>query len=119
MNERIKLIREALGCSQEQFGKAIGLVKSSISNIESGLRNVTDKHIKLICMVYNVNEEWLREGKGEMFKAFPKESEIDRILAQISASNDSFIKRFIRTYWGMDEYSKTVLKDFFSQLDEN
>lgn len=65
-NERVKQLREALGQSQEQFGASIGISKSGISNIENGLRKVTEKHIKLICMIYKINEDWLRNGKGKM-----------------------------------------------------
>lgn len=70
MNEekdRIKELRKALKLSQEEFGDAIGLTKSSISNVEKGVRNVTEQHIKLITSAFNVNEHWLRSGEGEMF----------------------------------------------------
>lgn len=66
-NERIKELRKALKLSQESFGNAIGLTKSSISNVEKGVRNVTEQHIKLLSTAYNVSELWLRTGEGEMF----------------------------------------------------
>ncbi len=66
INDRFKELRKSLGISQEEFGKKIGLSKSGISNIESGTRNVTDKHIKLVCSEFPVNEEWLKTGEGEM-----------------------------------------------------
>ena len=68
INDRFKELRKALGLSQEEFGNKIGLSKSGISNIESGTRNVTDKHIKLVCSEFPVNEEWLKTGEGEMEK---------------------------------------------------
>lgn len=67
LNKRIKSLREALNLSQEAFGKEIGLVKSSISNIENGSRSVTEKHIKLISTCFNVSEDWIRTGNGAMF----------------------------------------------------
>lgn len=48
--------------TQEEFGEKIGLSKSGISNIENGTRNVSSRHIKLICNVFNVNESWLTTG---------------------------------------------------------
>jgi len=66
INDRFKELRKTLGLSQEEFGKKIGLSKSGISNIESGTRNVTDKHIKLVCSEFPVNEEWLKTGEGKM-----------------------------------------------------
>ncbi|KOS60874.1 helix-turn-helix domain-containing protein [Lysinibacillus agricola] len=70
MNEqkdRIKELRKILKLSQEEFGDSIGLTKSSISNVEKGVRNVTEQHIKLITSAFNINEHWLRTGEGEMF----------------------------------------------------
>ena len=67
MNTRIKLIRDTLKISQEEFGEAIGIKRSGVSNIESGLRSVSERHIKLLKSAYNVNEHWLRTGEGEMF----------------------------------------------------
>ena len=67
MNTRIKLIRDTLKLSQEEFGEAIGIKRSGVSNIESGQRSVSERHIKLLKSAYNVNEHWLRTGEGEMF----------------------------------------------------
>ena len=67
MNNRFKQIREELNLSQEEMGEAIGITRSGISNIESGKRSVSERHIKLLCSAYNVNKHWLRTGEGEMF----------------------------------------------------
>ena len=69
MNERIKQLRLALKLSQGEFGRAIGLSKSGISNIESGTRKVNNKHIRMIVMSFNVNENWLLSGEGDMFNS--------------------------------------------------
>jgi transcriptional regulator with XRE-family HTH domain len=68
INERVKRVRERLNLSMADFGNAIGLSHSGISAIEYGTRKVTEKHIKLICAVFNVSENWLRTGEGEMFE---------------------------------------------------
>lgn len=62
VNDRIKELRLNLNMSQDAFGKAIGLSKSGISNIENGTRNVRDNHIKLLCSTFGVSEDWLRTG---------------------------------------------------------
>jgi hypothetical protein len=35
--------------------------------MELGKRKANDRIIKLICTSFNVNEQWLRHGEGEMF----------------------------------------------------
>ena len=67
MNKRIKELRITLNLTQEELAQAMGLSKSGISNIECGNRKVNDKHIRMLNMTYNVNPEWLRTGKGDMF----------------------------------------------------
>ena len=79
INQRVKGIRLALRMSQEDFGKAIGLSKSGISNIESGTRELRDIYQQAICNVFSVNSTYLRTGKGQMF------------LAASAASYDAFI----------------------------
>lgn len=64
---RIKLLRKSLKFTQAEFGDNIGLKATAIGLYESGDRNVTDRNINIICSTYNVNEQWLRFGDGEMF----------------------------------------------------
>lgn len=66
MNTRIKELRKALNLSQKDFGIQIGL-RSSISEIENKKAPITERTIIAICNIFNVNEEWLRTGSGEMF----------------------------------------------------
>ena len=66
MIERIYLLRKTLSLSQENFGKRIGLTKHSISAYENGDRQPTERVISDICREFNVNEEWLRTGEGDM-----------------------------------------------------
>lgn len=68
MNERIMALRKALKLSQAEFGDKIGLTRSGISNVESGIRQVQERHIRLILSAFpEVSEHWLRTGEGDMF----------------------------------------------------
>ena len=76
INQRIKTLRLALNKSQEEFGKAIGLSKSAVSNIEKGERNVRDVYISAITSTFSVDSAWLKYGKGQPFlKDSVKENE--------------------------------------------
>lgn len=69
INQRVKELRLKLGLSQDDFGNAIGLSKSGISNIENGTRSVRETHIKLICSAFDVDETWLRTGEPVIAQA--------------------------------------------------
>ncbi len=66
--ERIKYLRKnELNITQDNFAKSINVSRSNIGNIEVGRINITDRVIQDICSTYNVNEEWLKNGSGEIF----------------------------------------------------
>jgi len=69
INQRVKELRLKLGLSQDDFGNAIGLSKSGISNIENGARAVRESHIKLLCSAFDVDEAWLRTGESVIAQA--------------------------------------------------
>lgn len=67
IKDRIKEIRTAVGITQVKFAQRIAVVASYISEVESGVREINERGIKLIVAEFNVNEEWLRTGQGAMF----------------------------------------------------
>ncbi|MFQ9544998.1 MAG: helix-turn-helix domain-containing protein [Clostridium sp.] len=85
MNERLKLLRSTLKLTTREFAKVINLSGGAITNMEKGVRNITDRVISDICREFNVNEEWLRDGKGEMFIE-PDTFSLDEYLKQRKVS---------------------------------
>lgn len=67
--ERIKYLREEiLKIIQSEMSVKLSLQRGSLSDIErKKTKTVTDRVINDICREYNVNENWLRFGKGEIF----------------------------------------------------
>lgn len=103
INTRIKELRKALGYSQEKFGELIGITKSGVSDIESGRRDVTEKHI-IMLKNNNVNEEWLRNGTGEMFRPVNKNDEISRLFGDVLKNDDNnFRRRLIASLAELDD----------------
>ena len=68
INERVRTLRKELGLTLEKFGKKVGVKKNTLSAIETGRNNVTEQMFKSICREFDVNENWLRNGEGSMFK---------------------------------------------------
>ena len=124
MGERVKELRKALGLSGEKFGEKIGVTRSAISDIERGRNGLSDSNILAICREFNVNEEWLRTGMGEMFKDMSLDEEIISFIGEIQwdASN-TFKKRFISAISKLSEEEWNVLEkiivDMASNIEEN
>ena len=96
MGERVRELRKALGLTLEAFGEKVGVGKSAVSRLEKGTNNLTEQMILAICREFNVNEEWLRSGEGEMFLKLDRETEIARLTRDLLLEEeDSFKNRVI------------------------
>lgn len=96
MNERIKQIRKALNMSQDEFGKRLGVTRGAITNIELNKTEPKPLFIKLICDTFEVNEEWVNTGSGEMFIQKNRSDVIADFLADVLKEEDeSFKRRFV------------------------
>lgn len=94
MNKRIKELRTMFKMSQEKFGMKLGVTKTAISLLESGKNNITEQMIKSICREFNVCEEWLRNGTGEVFEFLTKEERVAKLLGNIFTDTDSELYDF-------------------------
>ena len=112
MNERIKLLRSKLGFSGEKFGEKIGLKRSAVSLIETGVNVPTDQTIMLICNAYNVNEQWLRSGEGEMFNS---DSAID--LSNADPLEQAIIKAYFSISKDERQNALRIVKDLIKNGD--
>ena len=65
--DRFKMIRNTLGLTQKEFGKALNKTYIMIQNYEKGRRNITDGILLNLQDIFNVNIEWMRTGTGTMF----------------------------------------------------
>lgn len=96
MGDRVRELRKTLGLTLEAFGEKVGVGKSAVSRLEKGTNNLTEQMILAICREFNVNEEWLRTGNGEMFLKLDREMEIARLTRDLLLEEeDSFKNRVI------------------------
>jgi transcriptional regulator with XRE-family HTH domain len=98
MKDRVIAIRKTLKLNQTEFAKRLGMKSTSLSMVELGNNAVTEKNIKLICMLFNVNENWLRTGAGEMFSqaASPYETEFFDIYKGLMPETQQALLQFAR-----------------------
>lgn len=116
MKNRIKQIRKANNLTQVEFGEKIGVKGNTVTNYETGLRTPTDAVMLSICREFHVNEDWLRNGVGDMFKQ--RDGSFSEILSELDDSDDDFIKSFITVYMELDEDSKEVLRQIATKMSE-
>ena len=119
MNTRIKELREHFQLTMEKFGNRLGVKKNTVSQWESGTNSLTDQTITSICREFNVNEDWLRNGTGDMFLPTSRRKEIEKLTNQLLAEEeDSFKNRFIAMLADFSVKEWEFLETRLSQLFE-
>lgn len=121
MNERIRELRKHLNLTLEEFGKKVGVTKAAIGRIEKGERSVTDQMFLSICREFNVNENWLRTGDGEMFSLEEDEEAayVSELLYDTKNPLYDLIKSIMKTYSQSREKEKEIIKNFAKNLHKN
>lgn len=109
MKDRIVSIRKESGLTQEEFGKELNLSQNYVWMLESGKRAPSARTIIDLCKKFQISEEWLRTGEGEMKAPMTKQAEIATITAQLFHKEETDPK----TYNFLIELNKYLL-----QLDE-
>lgn len=71
LGERIKKARRSLDLTQQKFADQIGSTQNNIASYEIGRCEPSASAINNICKTFNISEEWLRTGEGEMFVPEP------------------------------------------------
>lgn len=113
MKDRIIKIRKESGKTQDEFAEIMGISKNYVSLIENGKKVPGDRLISDICREFNVNEEWLRTGEGDM-----KENgniEFGKICRQIGIS-DKKAQKAIIDYWNLSPDDKKLFWDFIGKF---
>lgn len=119
MNERIRKLRKALDLTQQKFADRIGVKQNTVAQYEMGRNTPIDSVISLICREFNVSEEWLRNGTGEMFIQQTRDEQIAAFIGGLqSDDSDSFKKRFISMLTALDESEWEVLEKMVLMLQE-
>lgn len=83
MSERIRVLRKALGLTQQEFAERLCIQRSTVAQYETGRSEPTAAVVSLICREYNVDEIWLRTGAGEMFRPRTREDDIASFFGQV------------------------------------
>lgn len=117
MCERIKILRKTLKLTQQAFAETLGLSRDTIANVEGGRIEIKDIFILSICREFNVNENWLRTGEGEMFIELSRDEQIAEFVGRtLSTESESFKKRFIAMLAKLDESDWETLEKIALEL---
>lgn len=117
MKNRIRELRKELGLTQSEFGSRLGVKGNTVTGYESGTRVPSDAIIFSICREFDVNEEWLRTGSGDMFITKTRSQEIVDFMSELmNDPDDSFKRRFIESVAQLSEEEWKVIEQIIDRL---
>lgn len=110
--ERIRELRKKhLKMSMEVFGKRLGVSRDTINNIELNRLARPEQKMslyKLICSEFNISEEWLLNGTGDMYA--DDKTEYDTLIDRVMTGQNEFAKNIFKTFALFDEADWEALR---------
>lgn len=106
---RIKKLRKDLGLTQQVFAEKIGATQNTITRYETDKMNPSTAAITLICRTFNVNETWLRTGKGNIF--LPKNEEMILNAPDLDDFDRFLLNSYIRAPIELRHYIKQAIME--------
>lgn len=109
IKDRLKLLRRKLGLKQREVADRLGVKVNVVGSWEVG-RHIPDARIYQICKEFNVNEEWLRNGVGDMFLDAPKPD------LQSYSDDEVLNESILRLYSSLSPEYRVVARKIMSKV---
>lgn len=117
ISERIARLIDVSGMTKTDFASKLNVTQAYISKITNKGSVPSDRLIEDICEKFNVNENWLRTGEGEMFIELSRDEQIAEFVGRtLSTESESFKKRFIAMLAKLDESDWETLEKIALEL---
>lgn len=111
MKDRIKALRKDQGLTQEKFAERLNIKRNTVATYEIGRNEPIDAVVSLICREFNVNENWLRTGQGDMYDTPMDDTALaaSSILENEDVPFYDSIKRIIKIYEKLDSDAQNII----------
>ncbi len=110
INTRFKQIRTTLKLTQAELATKLGVKQNTIAKYEA-TNEIPISSILLLCQLYNVNKEWLVNGKEEMFLP---DDEIKSIAQKYNLSPKA--AQVLENFLKMDNKQRDMFIDGLQQI---
>lgn len=115
MNERILQVIKSAQITKTEFARRLNVSQAFVSQICSGTSNPSERTIADICREFDVNEQWLRTGEGEMLVKLTPSEELAIFTAQLQ-KEDSFRRRFVAALSTLEPEDWVKIQEFVDKL---
>lgn len=120
MKNRIKYLREEiLKISQKEFGEKIGVQQAAVNKYECGLSKPSESAIQLICIKFDVNEKWLRDGELPIIKEMTEIEEMKKIIDDVMESKNEFQRNALYVLATMTPEEWDIVEQFYYKIKKH
>ena len=85
--ERITKVIKDKAKTKTEFAEKLNISQSFVSRLASGEKEPSDRTIADICREFDVNEDWLRTGRGDPYIQLSRDEELARGQAAFTPHN--------------------------------
>lgn len=118
IGKRIRALRKHEKLTQTEFGEKIGVKGNTVTGYENGTRRPSDSVINYICLVFQIDQTWLRTGEGGDDVVYLSNSSQQDELSQIRLKfncNDLEMK-FLTAYLGLKEKERDAFCELLKKM---
>lgn len=101
-SKKIQYIRKNFKLTQSEFATKLGLDRITVSAFETGKRNPSERVLRAICQVFEINEQWLVDDK-----------DVDPFNISVEKQT-----RELTQAYKLDDLMSSVLKSYLSLTPE-
>lgn len=117
IGSRIDSVVRSLEMKKVQFAERLKIDQSYVTQLTNGKRNPSDRLISDICREFNVSEDWLRTGNGQMFRTISRSQELTEFVGKIlKGDDDNFKCRFVAVLAQLDESEWELIEKMAKKL---
>lgn len=91
VGSRIDFIIKSNNLKKTDFARMIRVSKTHVSDVITDKENLSPSTIRLISQTFNINEDWLINGEGDIYIEEPKYNDrVNRIIKEFDNLNPDF-----------------------------
>lgn len=93
ISDRISWCVKESGLTKTAFADKINVTQQYVSNLCLGKKIPSDRTIADICREFNVNEDWLRTGRGDPYIQLSRDEELAQFFGDVMKGEDPDFRR--------------------------
>lgn len=118
IGKRIKKLRKDQNLTQTEFGEKIGVKGNTVTGYENGTRKPSESVLNYICLIFHVDQTWLRTGEGDDDVVYILDSGRADVLSNVRSefNCNELEMKFLTAYLGLEEKERDAFCELLKKM---